>query len=444
MGEVKRGERYSWFALGLLFIVALFNYVDRNIFSIMQIQVQRELGLSDTQLGTLTGIAFALFYTTAALPLARLADRVSRKLILLSSLTIWTLMTALGGFATGFGMLLVCRIGVALGEAGCVPASHSMISDLFDRHRRALALAVWCLAIPIGSMLGFAVGGLTAWVGWRSTFFIVGLAGLALVPVLFIFLKEPARGTFEVAAADGSKSTLKIPLRGAVSRLWRTKSFRYLLLGDAILAITKNGTMAWNAPFYSRVHDMPISQIAVYLALIAGVAGGLGTFFGGALAQRLGNRDERWFMRTPAIAILSAVPLLLAQYSVADPRISLGLGFLATVLLNASLGPVNAISQSLMPAAMRAFTAAVLLFAVGIVGLGTGPTLIGILSDTFASAGRSSQEALRFAIQLTIGTAVVGAALFLAASRHLPKDLKASGEILPDDPVPGGALTGTA
>src|SRR4051794_28595059 len=181
MGRSAPGEpslRYSWFALAILFVLALSNYLDRTILSIMQVALKRDLHLSDTQLGTLTGLSFAIFYTTLALPIARLADRAVRKYVLTAALAIWTLMTAASGFATGYLPLLACRIGVAVGEAGCVPSTHSMITDFFPRHRRALAMAVWGLALPLGSMLGFAFGGkLTAALGWRETFMIVGLSG---------------------------------------------------------------------------------------------------------------------------------------------------------------------------------------------------------------------------------------------------------------------------
>src|SRR3954449_5138148 len=199
-GSRELSLRYSWFALAILFVLALSNYIDRTILSIMQVALKRDLHLSDTQLGTLTGLSFAIFYTTLALPIARLADRVARKYVLAGALTVWTLMTAASSLAGGYLSLLACRVGVAAGEAGCVPATHSLISDYFPRHRRATAMAIWGLALPLGGMLGFAFGGkLTAALGWRETFFVIGLSGLALAPVMLVFLKEPQRGRFEPA-----------------------------------------------------------------------------------------------------------------------------------------------------------------------------------------------------------------------------------------------------
>src|SRR3990167_1168681 len=215
--------RSSWFALAILFVVAIFNYLDRTILSIMQVALKDELGLTDTQLGTLTGLAFAVFYSTLALPIARLADRVSRKRVLATALTVWTLMTAASSMAGGYFSLLACRVGVAVGEAGCVPTTMSLISDYFPRHKRALAMAVWGLALPLGGMLGFAVGGqLTAAVGWRHTFLIVGLSGLVMTPVVLFFMREPKRGRFDGAPADGVAAERRSTSQ-SVAFLWKIR-----------------------------------------------------------------------------------------------------------------------------------------------------------------------------------------------------------------------------
>ncbi|HZZ37061.1 MAG TPA: MFS transporter, partial [Caulobacteraceae bacterium] len=324
MSGSTRGEltdRYGWFALGLLFVVALFNYIDRSILSIMQVALKRDLHLSDTQLGALTGLSFAVFYTTGALPIAWIADRVARKYVLAAAITVWTLMTAASSLAGGFVTLLACRIGVAVGEAGCVPTTHSMISDYFPRHKRALAMAFWGLSLPLGGMLGIFLGGqMTAAFGWRATFAMVGLAGLVMAPIVLLALKEPQRGRFDGARAPGGPSR---SLASSLSLLWNLRSFRYLVIGEALQAMTQSGMMAWNAPFYSRVHHMPLAQIATAVALIVGLGGAAGTFLGGALANRLAKLDVRWYMRIPAIAAFITVPFALIQYFVPDARLSL-------------------------------------------------------------------------------------------------------------------------
>jgi MFS family permease len=413
---------YGWFALGLLFVVALFNYLDRTILSIMQVALKRELGLSDTQLGTLTGLSFALFYTTLALPVARLADRSSRKAVLAAALTVWTLMTAASSMAVGYFSLLACRIGVAAGEAGCVPTTMSLISDYFPRRRRALAMAVWGLALPLGGMLGFAVGGgLTAAVGWRRTFLIVGLGGLLMAPVVLLFLKEPRRGRFDGAPAAGASGRTSIVQ--ACLFLWRIKSFRYLVIGEALQAWAQNAMTVWNAPFYSRVHHMPLTQIAVWLALITGFGGAAGTFLGGALAERMAKGDVRWYMRVPAIAAFLTIPFALAQYFAVDPVLSLALAIVPAATVNVYMAPGNAVSQSLVPAEMRAFTAAVFVLVVSLVGAGLGPTSIGMLSDLLIHRYGLDETSLRFALPTVILPALAAAVLFHRSSVHLPAEL---------------------
>ena len=427
-------ERYGWFALGLLFVVALFNYIDRSILSIMQVALKRDLHLSDTQLGTLTGLSFALFYTTLALPVARLADRVARKYVLTAALTIWTLMTAASGFAGGYLTLLFCRIGVGVGEAGCVPSSHSMISDYFPRHRRALAMAVWGLALPLGGMLGFAFGGkLTAALGWRETFKVVGLAGLAMAPVVLLLLKEPKRGRFETdhPLATAHRRTV----RDSLGVLWNLRSFRYLVIGEALQSWAQAAMMAWNAPFYSRLHAMPISEIATWLALITGFGGAVGTFLGGALAERLGRRDVRWYLRVPSIAAFLTVPFALLQYFTGDVRVSLASAVVPAIMVNVYMAPGNAVSQSLAPPQMRAFTSAIFVLVVSLVGTGFGPTVTGLLSDVFAARFGLGETAVRYALPTCLIPALAGCAFFWRAASHLPKEMRSLHEI---DPVSAG------
>ena len=423
MSKATPGEltaRYGWFALSLLFVVALFNYIDRSILSIMQVALKRDLHLSDTQLGALTGLSFAVFYTTGALPIAWLADRFARKYVLTAALSIWTLMTAASAFAGGFMTLMVCRIGVAVGEAGCVPTTHSMISDFFPRHRRALAMAFWGLSLPLGSMLGVFLGGqLTAAFGWRATFAIIGLGGLAMAPVMLVLLKEPRRGRFDGAV---SKDAPKRSVGQSLAILWNLRSFRYLCIGEGLQAWTQNGMMAWNAPFYSRLHHMPLAQIATDLSLIIGLSGAAGTFLGGALANRLAKVDVRWYMRIPAIAAFTTVPFALIQYFAPGAGLSLAAAVVPAAMVNVYMAPGNAMSQSLVPADMRAFTSAVLVITASTVGLGMGPFSVGLISDALLGLGLGDQS-LRYALPTLILPAIAASVLFFRSSVHLPSEL---------------------
>src|ERR1700722_18970218 len=205
--------RYGWVALGVLFVVALFNYIDRSILSIMQVALKRDLHQTDTELGALTGLAFAIFYTTGALPIAWLADRLARKYVLTAALAVWTLMTAAGAGASGFVTLMACRIGVAVGEAGCVPTTHSMISDFFPRHRRALAMAFWGLSLPLGSMLGVFLGGqLNAAFGWRQNILIIDVGVFLIAPIILLVLKEPMRDRFDGGPTPGGSQMARSTL----------------------------------------------------------------------------------------------------------------------------------------------------------------------------------------------------------------------------------------
>ena len=413
--------RYGWFALGLLFAVALFNYIDRSILSILQVPIKKELHLADWQLGALTGLSFALFYTTLALPVARLADRRSRRNLIAVALAIWTGMTALTGYARSFGVLVLFRVGVAVGEAGCVPASHSLISDYFPRHRRATAMAVWSVSLSIGAMLGFALGGkLGSMVGWRNTFLIVGVAGLALVPIIVLTLKEPVRGVFDgrTPKDEAAPSFLK-----AAGTLWRLRSFRYMALATAAHAYSQHTMSSWNAPFYDRVHHMSLVSIGGYLALLAGLGGIIGTVAGGVIADRLARRDSRWYMWLPAIATVLIAPFGLVQYFAADVRLSLIAAIGPAVLSGVYLGSVNAVSQSLVTANMRAFTSATLVLVVNLLGLGLGPLLTGALSDVIASHSGLAGDSLRYAISIALAFNVVGFFLYLMAAGHLRGEL---------------------
>ena len=427
-------SRQAWAGLAMLFLVALFNYIDRSIISILQVPLKTDLHLSDTQLGALTGLSFALLYTSLAIPVARLADSFNRKRLIAAALAIWSAATAFCGLANSFGTLVAFRMGVAFGEAGCVPASHSMISDYFPLKRRGTALALWGLSSPLGTMLGFGAGGwLVTAMSWREAFFIFGIAGLALAPFVLL-MKEPKRGQFDAlpvqpdqsaaaAAAAQDAVDAKVPFRQALSVLWRSKAFRFLAAGGAAHAFVQFTAHNWNAPFYIRVHELPIGQVALYLAIAFGVAGGVGQFVGGALIDRLGRGDRRWYMWIPALASLILAPVSLAQYFVPDVRVSMALGLVAAVMLQAYFAPIIATAQLLVKPRMRAFTSAMLVLVVNILGLGFGPIITGAISDQLTPM--FGQESLRYAMSSTLFMALLASLLFARSAHHLRKELAA-------------------
>ena len=420
------------YALGLLMAVGLFNYVDRLCMSILSVPIRRELDLSDTQLGVLTGLAFSLVYTLTAVPIARLADRGSRKRVIAACLALWSLMTAACGLATGFVMLAVLRMGVALGEAGCVPATQALLSDYFPRHERARAIATWQLVFPVGTLVGFAASGwLNDVIGWRQTFLVLGGVGLALAPVVMLTLREPARGAADApGSAAAAPAVPAAPPAGSASllaafrALWALPSYRYLTIGGAFIAWPLNAALYWNGQFYARVFGFSLGELAVYLALLSGGAGAVGLFGGGWLADRLGRDEPRWQLRVPAIAGLAVAPCMLAQYFATDGRVSLALGVLPVILLNAFLAPQAAGAQSLASPNLRAQASATIVLVSGTVGTAIGPFATGFLSDLIATRYAIGADSLRWSIGLSSLLAAVGGLFFLAASRHYAADLR--------------------
>jgi MFS family permease len=426
----KREQLYAWYVLGVLMLVAIFNYIDRQSLAILQIPIKAELGLSDTQLGSLTGLSFALLYTSLAVPIARLADRHNRVWLVGIALGIWSLMTAASGLAIGMITLTLCRMGVAFGEAGCVPASHSVIADYFSRQQRATAIATWALSFPLGTMLGFMSGGwLSTAFGWRQAFMILGIAGICVMP-LVLTLREPLRGAKDAIAA--AVPTPAPPIMDAIRILWSLRAFLHATLGAALIDFTLYATLNWNASFYNRNFGMSGKELATHMALLSGVGSGLGVYFGGRLADRLGRRDMRWYVWIPALAAIIAVPCMCVQYFTAQPSVSLAVGYLPAAMLSCFLAPLVATAQLLVPANLRAFTSAILALAVNIVGLGLGPLVTGMLSDLFATRYGLGADSLRYAIAASALPALWGAVHFIRAGHYLRHELANASGVAPD------------
>lgn len=409
------GARKRKLTLLGLFLVSVFNYVDRTILSILQIPIKAELGLSDGQMGALTGLAFALFYSACSLPIARITDRTSRKTVVLCSLAFWSLMTALTGLATSFAMLIVFRIGVAVGEAGSVPASVSLISDNYPPVRRATAMSTWGLALPVGMTLGYsATGWLADTLGWRMAFAIVGGVGVLLVPVIFALLSEPQRGRYD-DPLESSKSTP--PLFQALAMLWHIKAFRYAVLGITLHGFTQYAMMSWNAPFFARSHGLSLSQVAILMALLSGVGGAIGMFLGGFVADRLAVRDPRWRVWVIALVIGGTVPMALVQYLASSTAISIAAAACSAALMVAYYGPLLAVTQAVIPPQMRAFSNAVMGLVFNLVGLGLGPWITGMCSDLLDQHFGLGAQSLRYALILSLTCACAAAAVFFHAAR---------------------------
>ncbi|MEQ9449393.1 MAG: MFS transporter [Rhodospirillaceae bacterium] len=295
------------YALGLLLLLYLSNYLDRQILAILLEPIKLDLGLSDAQLGFLSGIAFAIFFATLGIPIAMWADRTSRRNVVVVALAAWSGMTMLCGFAVNFWQLVLARIGVAVGEAGGAPPAHSMISDLYAPHERATAMAVYSLGAPFGIFCGFLIGG---WVnvenGWRAAFFVVGAPGLLLALVIRFTLREPRRG-----AADGLQDTAPAPPLAEVLRfIWGQRSLVHMLAAATLTALAGYGAIIWQPVFLIRSFGLETDEVGLALALIIGIGGSIGTYFGGLMADRLGQRDARWYVWVIAGAAVLSAPFL--------------------------------------------------------------------------------------------------------------------------------------
>jgi MFS family permease len=414
---------YTRYALGLLVVVYVVNFLDRQVVAILLQAIKQDLGLSDTQLGAFSGIAFAFLYSTLGIPLARWADRGVRRSIIALALLMWSGMTALQGLAPSFLWLLAARVGVGVGEAGCSPPAHSLISDLFEPKRRATALSIYALGIPIGGAIGLAAGGwLRETFDWRTALMIVGLPGIGLALLVRLTLREPTRGWWE----GGRREAHAPPPLAEVARLLRARrAFVHMAVAGALHALYGYGAAAFNPAFFERVHGLAPLEIGYWLGAIAATTGVLGTFLGGWLTDRVSGRDPRWYAWLPGWGTLIGVPFVFVFYLWPDGYGALALAALPAVLGGLYLGPTFAITQALVPPHMRAQAAAVMLLILNLVGMGLGPQLVGVLSDLLAP--RFGDESIRWALLGTVATGALWATVhYVLAGRTLRGDLARS------------------
>ena len=424
MKKLIYSKTYTRYVLGVLVVVYVFNFIDRQILAILAPAIKDELLLSDTQIGALSGVAFGIFYATLGIPIARLADRYSRVNIISICLSIWSLMTAFSGLATNFVQLLIARIGVGIGEAGGSPPSHSLLADYFAPGKRATALGIYALGVPIGILFGNLAGG---WIGeifgWRQAFFLVGLPGIVLAIILKLTVKEPPRGYSEEKPAD----TTTVPFRTVVKTMWGFKSFKYIALGAGTQAFVGYGAIAWMPSFLVRAHDLSIGEVGTALGLIIGFFGGIGTLLSGVIGDKLGAKSVKYYMLVPAYGFLIAVPVGAAVFLVDDLYLVLAIYTIPAFLVNLYTGPTFAMTQSLAPLAMRAAASALLLFIINIIGLVFGPTTVGIISDLLQSSMQMNDvQSLQMALLACNFVYLLSFYYYFQASRHLETDLNSS------------------
>jgi MFS family permease len=454
---------YRLYVLLILTSVYTFNFLDRQIMGILAESIKLDMGLSDSQLGVLVGFAFAVLYTTLGIPIARIADRTNRVNIVAISLACWSGFTALCGVAQNFSQLALARVGVGIGEAGGSPPSHSLIADFYSREKRAGALAVYALGIPIGVTLAYfaTAYGLSRF-GWRTTFLALGLPGILLAILVKLTIREPARGASETGSTKDVFKGLKVtqpegpverviygattvfpenlggPAFRELAALWRAAkhllaipSYRAIVIGLTAGSFGSYAIAAFIVSFFRRSHaDLELGDLLVWLGLINGTAYVLGVFIGGNLVDRLALKNKAAYGWVPVAALVLNIPFFLGAMWVDDPILSLILWWPSHLLTGFYLGPCFALAQTLAPVSIRALSTAIFFFILNMIALGFGPTLIGVLSDIFANAGGlGTEKGLRVALSLVVIPSLISIGGFVYLAKNLPRDwTKATGE----------------
>ncbi len=425
--------------LFLLVVVYTFNFLDRQILAILSPAIQKELGLSDSQLGLMRGVSFAIFYSTLGVPIAYMADRMSRTWIMTIALTVWSAMTALCGMATNFWQLFLSRMMVGVGEAGGVAPAYSLISDYFEPEKRARALAIYSFGIPIGSAVGIIFGAvITTILDWRAAFIIVGIMGVILAPIFRLLIKEPKRGAF-----DGTKADAKPAKIGEVLKLLMSKpSFWTLSIGASCSSMMGYGLFAWLPTFFLRSYGdvlpqalawvpdflippnpKPLLYAGYYYGLMVLIGGVIGIWLGGQISDKIGKAKKSAYALVPAASFLLAMPFFILGTFTNNLMLSFFVYIIPTALGLVWLGPVLSAFQNIVPPNMRATASAIFLLINNLIGIGLGDFLIGLMSDTLKA--QYGAESLRYSIMSGTVFYVLASILLFLASKTLEKDWEA-------------------
>ena len=397
-------QTYRRYLLGVLAVILFFNYLDRIALGTVLENIKTDLHLSDTQLGFLTGIAFALFYSIVGIPIARWADRGNRVLIISLATLISSAAVMLCGTVQTFEQLLLVRIAVSIGEAGCVPPGSSLVADYFSRAERPRAIAIYGMGGALSVVAGFFLGGwLNELYGWRTTFMLLGAPGLLLALVAWLSLREPRRFATHAPASRAELSFVSDPctpppLRKVASRLWSNTTFRYLLLCLAALIFFTNGIGLWLPSFFVRSYGLGTGEIGTWLAVVYGVGALVGSYVGGDLASRFAPNNERLQLIVVAATIGFCGIVLVLAFLSRSPILAFALMGLQSFGLSACNGPLFGTIQTLVPERMRAISLALVYFFANLVGMGLGPLATGTLSD--ALTPWTGTESLRYALLL--------------------------------------------
>ena len=402
---------YRYFVLSVLVLSYVLSFIDRQLMTILLEPIKAEFGASDTAMGFLTGFAFAIFYAVLGIPVARLADRWSRRNVLAVSMVIWSAMTAACGMAGSFWQMAVLRVGVGVGEAGGTPPSHSLISSYFPARERSTAMGIYGSGSQIGVLLGMFGGAVIAeTMGWRWAFFIFGLPGVLIGLLVFVVVREPPKAPAPVSTS----------MMSDVMSLWQTPAFAIISFATAFTALAGYGMGTWFPSFLIRIHGLTLTEAGLTLGIVGTLGALIGAVSGGILCDRLTKIDSRWQLRVPSIgAGLSVVFLGLfliwpesQQWRLGEYRVPVAVVFLffGGIVSSFWIGPTYAAIQTLTPSHLRSQASALLLLLLNLIGMGLGPLVVGALSDLLAPA--LGAQSIRYAMLISLVTVLIGSTLY--------------------------------
>jgi MFS family permease len=428
---------YKRYMLALLLIILAFNGVDGLALGLVLQNIKMDLHLSDTELGLLSGIAFALFYSFMGIPISRWADRGNRVVIIALTTALWSVMVSLCGLAGSFEQLLIMRIGVAVGEPGCIPPAHSLIADYFSRAERPWAISVYMQGGSLSVLIGyFMAGWLNEHYGWRQMFMMLGMPGLGLAAFAWFTLREPRRakrlmidgnspvGTFRVAGAKNGLTPTPPSLKEVCVTLWRKRTFLHLVLCFAVASFFSFGILQWQPAFFIRSYGLKTGELGTWFALIYGLGGAIGTYLGGAWASRRAANNERLQLRAMAVSYAGFGVISALVYLASNRYLAFALMGLTAVGGALTAGPLFATIQSLVPPTMRATAIAIIYLFANLVGLGLGPLAVGALSDILRPL--LGEESLRYALLSLCPGYFWAAWHLLRASKSVTRDINAA------------------
>lgn len=432
------GSSKRAFILTVLCLVAVTNYIDRQVMGILLEPIKEEFNASDTAMGFLTGLMFAGCYAAAAIPLAWLSDRKSRSNVLAGCVVFWSVMTSLGGLAQNFWQLALTRVGVAVSESGGIPASHSIISDMYEPNKRGGAIAILSSAQAIGIGLGFALGGILAQsFDWRWTFILVGVPGL-LLAIPLLFMKDTQRGI-----SDGITDPIQeLSFKETFKALWRLKSYRNLVLLIGAGSFPGYGMLAWGPAMLIRIHDMGSAQVGIGLGVAVGSALVIGNLMGGFLADWAGKKDPRYYLWIAGGGPVAAAPFLVSFALLNQPVLIFTCAFFGQMLLTFHIAPSYAMGQTIAPPSIRAMASVIMGLASIVVGAGMGPFVIGGLTDIFSIF--AGEQAVRYSLAVACFCSVLAAIPALLGARYIKADLALSRRIAQGQEVVSDKLTEAA